>query len=398
MLHHRSASPVLRCGTCLSYPHSVNNEQEVAGVLEILADGYGFLRSPENCYMPSASDPHVPRQVIKRFGLSEGSFVVGTAVLEARKNKSARLESVGTVDGMSPDDYKSRRSFTKLTSLDPYERFRIDETGDTSMRILDLLAPIGKGQRGLIVASPRTGKTMLLQKLAHAIADLHPEVHLMVVLIDERPEEVTEMRRTVRGEVIFSSSDTLAKNHVKVAEIVLERARRLVESGQDVVVLLDSITRMARAYNVEHRGTGRTMSGGLGAGSMAKPREFFGAARKAEEGGSLTIIATALVDTGSRMDQVIFEEFKGTGNMELVLDRELAERRIWPAIDIAASGTRKEEKLRTPEVQKRVNTLRRTLSQLSPDRAMQALIKKVDETKDNRQFLGLMDTGKPAGI
>jgi transcription termination factor Rho len=305
----------------------------------------------------------------------------------------ASLAAVETVDNMTPAERVGITSFQKLVSVDPFERLRIDDSNDLSMRVVDLLTPIGKGQRGLIVAAPKTGKTMLLQNLAHSISAAHPEVHLMVVLINERPEEVTEMRRSIRGEVIYSSSDEMSRKHVNVAEIVLERARRLVECGRDVVILLDSLTRMARAYNIEHRGVGRTMSGGLGAGSMAKPREFFGAARKIENGGSLTILATALVDTGSRMDDVIFEEFKGTGNMELVLNRELADRRIWPAIDIRASGTRKEEKLRDSDSQRRINLLRRALSDLKAEQAIQALLRKLAETPDNQAFLRMIERG-----
>lgn len=358
--------------------------QPAEGVLEILPDGFGFLRQPANGYQSGSDDIHVPRTLIQKERLREGSFIVGVSV--AGKGKNLQLSRIDQVDGINPEQYRKRPEFSRLTSIDPYQRFRIDESGDLSMRVIDLLTPIGKGQRGLIVASPRTGKTMLLQKLAQSIASAHPEVHLMVVLIDERPEEVTEMKRTVQGEVIYSSSDELSGRHVKLADMVLERARRMVEAEQDVVILLDSITRMARAYNVEHRGRGRTLSGGLGVGSMNKPREFFGAARKLEEGGSLTILATALIDTGSRMDDVIFEEFKGTGNMELVLDRNLADRRIWPAISLQASGTRKEEKLREPQIQSKVNLIRRALADLSKEQAMQALIRKLEATSTNQEF------------
>jgi transcription termination factor Rho len=364
----------------------------VEGVLEILPDGFGFLRRLENSYQSDSEDVHVARALIRQFGLREGSLVRGTAVAPQKKKKSRQLAGVETIDGKDPESYVKLPHFSRLTSIDPVERLRIEDSNDLSMRVIDLVAPIGKGQRGLIVASPRTGKTMLLQKLAQSIARIHPEVHLMVVLIDERPEEVTEMRRLTKAEVVSSSSDEMARRHVKVAEIVLERARRLVEAGADVVILLDSITRLARAYNVESRGTGRTLSGGLGAGSMLKPREFFGAARKLEEGGSLTIIATALVDTGSRMDQVIFEEFKGTGNMELVLDRGLADRRIWPAVDIHASGTRKEEKLRDSQTQQKVNLLRRALSDLGVERAMQTLLNKLEASPSNQHFLNAIRT------
>ena len=363
------------------------------GVLEILNEGFGFLRKLENCYQPNPRDVYVGRGLIKTLSLRPGSYVVGRAGGSGDGGKKVQLTEVETVNGLTPEEAEKRPGFQKLTSVDPFERLRIDESGDISMRVVDLLTPIGKGQRGLIVAPPRTGKTMLLQKLAHSISEAHPEVDLIVVLINERPEEVTEMRRTVRGEVVYSSSDEMSRKHVNVAEIVLERSRRLVEGGRDVVVLLDSITRMARAYNIEHRGTGRTMSGGLGAGSLAKPREFFGAARKVEEGGSLTILATALIDTGSRMDDVIFEEFKGTGNMELVLSRELADRRLWPAVDMHASGTRKEEKLRDASAQRSVNLLRRALSDLNPERAMQALLRKLGDTPDNQAFLKMLESG-----
>jgi transcription termination factor Rho len=372
---------------------SKETNQIVEGVLEILPEGFGFLRRLENRYQPHPSDVHVPRGLIKSLQLKPGSEIKGKVSSPPAGGRKRQLAQIELVDGVDPAEARERPQFRSLVSIDPFERLRIDAFNDESMRVIDLLTPIGKGQRGLIVAPPKTGKTMLLQKLAQSISEAHPEVHLMMVLINERPEEVTEMRRTVRGEVLYSSSDEMSKKHVNVAEIVLERARRLVESGRDVVILLDSITRMARAYNIEHRGTGRTMSGGLGAGSMAKPREFFGAARKVEDGGSLTILATALIDTGSRMDDVIFEEFKGTGNMELVLSRDLADRRIWPAIDIPASGTRKEEKLRDPVTQRRVNLLRRALSDLSPERAMQALLRKLGETPNNQAFLEKMDVG-----
>lgn len=363
------------------------------GVLEILPKGFGFLRSADNAYKADRKDIHVPRSIISKYRLKEGSFIVGVASPAHRQKRSAQLKEIHSIDTLTVPDYEKRPDFAQLTSIDPFERLRIDESGDLSMRALDLITPIGKGQRGLIVSPPRTGKTTLLQKLAISISAIHPEVHLMVLLIDERPEEVTEIRRATDSEVFSSSSDEISKNHVRLAEIVLERSRRMVESGKDVVILLDSITRMARAYNREHRSSGRTLSGGLSVGSMNKPREFFGAARKAEEGGSLTIIATALIDTGSRMDDVIFEEFKGTGNMELVLDRRVADRRIWPAIDIRASGTRKEEKLRDPELQSRVNILRRVLSDLPPDQAMQMLLSKLEQFPDNATFLKQVSAG-----
>ena len=361
-------------------------------MLELNPDGNGFLRQLENDYEAADNDVRVPSRIVRENHLDEGSFIEGQAA--AAKNGTLQLCTVEKADGSTLEEYHARIPFHRPPSIDPLERLRIDESGDISMRILDMVTPVGKGQRGLIVAPPRTGKTILLQKLAQSIAKIHPDVHLMIVLIDERPEEVTEMRRTTVAEVIASSSDQMAKRHVHLAELVLERARRLVEAGKDVVVLLDSLTRMARAYNVENRGSGRTLTGGLDAKTMQKPREFFGAARNAEEGGSLTILATALIDTGSRMDQVIFEEFKGTGNMELMLHRPLADRRVWPAIDIHRSGTRKEEKLRSEEVQEQVNLLRRILADREVEGAMEALISKIDKTSNNKAFLDLLTTAR----
>jgi len=299
---------------------------------------------------------------------------------------------VRAVNGVPLEEFARRRSFSQLTSVDPFERIRLETDPDElSTRVIDLLTPIGKGQRCLIVAPPRAGKTTLLQRIAAAITRNHPEIHLIVLLVDERPEEVTDMKRSVRGEVIASSSDDVARNHVSVARIVLERARRLVEVGRDVVILLDSLTRLARAHNTATPGTGRTLSGGLDARTMEQPRRLFGAARKAEEGGSLTVIATALVDTGSRMDDVIFQEFKGTGNMELVLDRALFEQRIYPALDIARSGTRKEEKLFAREDIPRVHKLRRVLFEMKPHDAMMKLLDKLSKYPTNAAFLKALD-------
>jgi transcription termination factor Rho len=356
-------------------------------VLELVKDGAGFLRQSENSYQKDSRDPYVHPGVVQRYGLLSGSEVKGMAV---RHRGRSNLATVETVEGVTPEEAQQRTPFSRLTSIDPVERLRIDASNELSLRVLDLVTPIGKGQRGLIVASPRTGKTMLLQQLAQSLEQNHPEVQLMIALVDERPEEVTEMRRSTGAEVIHSSNDHPPQRHIKVVEMVLDRARRLVEGGRDVVILLDSLTRVARAYNSRSRGSGRTLSGGLDSTTMLKPREFFGAARKAEDGGSLTIIATALIDTGSRMDDVIFEEFKGTGNMELVLDRNLAERRIWPAINIHLSGTRKEEKLRSAEDQKKVNLLRRVLSDHSPFEAMRLLLSKLEKTESNEQFLRLI--------
>ncbi len=361
-------------------------QKTVSGVLEILPKGFGFLRSAQNQYLPSKKDVFVPADVIRRLQVKPGTLMMGKAT--AGRGKGLQLREVESLDNKSPQEYRQHPAFQKLTSIDPLERFRVDETGDLLLRVIDLLAPVGKGQRGLVVAAPRTGKTVILKKLAGVIAETEPDVELFVLLIDERPEEVTDFQRSTPAQVIASSSDRKATNHIQITEMVLERARRLVEAGRDVVILLDSITRLARAYNTVEKGRGRTLSGGLGVGTMAQPREFFGAARKAEEGGSLTIIATALVDTGSRMDDVIFEEFKGTGNMELVLDRRLADRRIWPAIDLHASGTRKEENLRDSETQSKINLLRRALSSLSKEEAMLTLLQKLEQSSSNASFLG----------
>ena len=363
--------------------------RSVSGVLEILPKGFGFLRSADNQYRPSPEDVYVPANTIRRFKMKPGSEVAGTAV--PGRGKSLQLKEVETLDGLDPEAYAETHPFSELTSIDPFEKFQIGDSGDLTLRAIDLLAPIGKGQRGLLVAPPRTGKTMILQKLARAIGDAHPEVELMVLLVDERPEEVTDFRRSTDARVLASSSDGKDKSHIQITEMVLERSRRLVEAGRDVVILLDSITRMARAYNREEgNGRGRTMSGGLGVGTLGKPREFFGAARTTEEEGSLTIIATALIDTGSRMDDVIFEEFKGTGNMELVLDRRLADKRIWPAIDLHTSGTRKEEKLRDEETQQKINLMRRALADLNTQNAMQTLLNRLEKTESNEAFLNLI--------
>ncbi len=358
------------------------------GVLEILPKGFGFLRTVDNCYQSDPSDVFVPANLIRQHRLQTGSELCGEISSAGGKRQFRRLLKV---DGVDPSAYERHVAFGRLVSIDPIQRLKIAQDNDLSMRVLDLIAPIGKGQRSLIVSPPRAGKTVLLQKIAQAVVKNHPEVHLMVVLVDERPEEVTEMRRTVDAEVIYSSNDESAQRHVKVVEIVLERARRLVEAGRDVVILLDSLTRVARAYNNETKGRGRTLSGGLDARTMMKPREFFGAARKVEHGSSLTIVATALVDTGSRMDDVIFEEFKGTGNMELILHRNLADRRIWPAIDIHKSGTRKEEKMRPPEEQAKVNLLRRALADQSPENALSLLLSKLEKTSSNEQFLSMLN-------
>jgi transcription termination factor Rho len=354
-------------------------------VLQVLPAGHGFLRSGANDYNADPSDPLVPREILQAGGLETGLEIRGMAFARGR---GSQLATVLEINGGSPEDWARRTPFKTLVAEDPTERIRLEaDPADLSTRIVDLIAPIGKGQRCLVVAPPKAGKTVLLQRLAHSITVNHPEIHLIVLLVDERPEEVTDMRRTVRGEVVASSSDELARNHVQVAEIVLERAKRLVEQHRDVVILLDSITRLSRAYNTEQRGSGRVLSGGIDARTMEKPRRFFGAARKAAGGGSLTVIGTALVDTGSRMDEVIFQEFKGTGNTEIVMDRNLFERRIFPAIDISSTGTRKEEKLYTAEEYPRVTLLRRALAPLKAAEAMQLLVERVSRYPTNAGFL-----------
>lgn len=361
------------------------------GVLQINEKGFGFLRNAASNYLPGPKDVFVPRNLIQRFSLREGVLVAGPASpgQDGRgKSQSDQLTEVEQVNGASPEEYKGTVEFTKLTSIDPTERLELSLGSDNmSMRVLDLIAPIGRGQRGIIVAPPKTGKTTIIEEIAEAVAENHPEVHLVVLLIDERPEEVTHLKRRVRGEVIASSADQNSVLHLQVTRLVLERVKRMVESKRDVVLLLDSITRLARASNRETSNRGRTMSGGVDSRAMEFPRRFFGAARKAEEGGSLTIIGTALVDTGSQMDEVIFQEFKGTGNLEIVLDRRLAERRIFPAIDISKSGTRKEEKLFDVGTMPQINLLRRALAGKKPVEAMELLLKGLGDTKTNVEFL-----------
>jgi len=400
-----------------------------------MGDGGGFLRQPQRNYRPTPDDAYVPRDLLAPLlpsvpstngGGVEGAEIEGLAAAATNRGapsgggpiehhpgrhgqgrdgrharhggrgapsgSSPRMTQIRSINGLTPDVYGQRRPFSTLTSIDPFEHIKLEtDPQEISTRVIDLLTPIGKGQRCLIVAPPRAGKTTLLQKIAAAITRNHPEIHLVVLLVDERPEEVTDMKRNVRGEVIASSSDDMARHHVSVARIVLERARRLVEVGRDVVILLDSLTRLARAHNTAAPGTGRTLSGGLDARTMEQPRRLFGAARKAEEGGSLTVIATALVDTGSRMDDVIFQEFKGTGNMELVLDRDLFEQRIYPAVDIARSGTRKEEKLFPREDLPRIHRLRRALFDMKPRDAMAKLIEKLGKYPTNAAFLKVLD-------
>jgi transcription termination factor Rho len=362
------------------------------GVLEILPDGFGFLRSQKNNYLPSQNDIYVSPSQIKRFALRTGDFVSGQ-IREPKDNEKYRaLLRVEAVEFEDPEHMKERDYFDNLTPLYPMDRIKLEVTKDNiAMRVMDLITPIGKGQRGLIVAPPRTGKTVLLQNIANSISHNHPEVVMMVLLIDERPEEVTDMARSVKADVISSTFDEPPDRHIQVAEIVLERAKRLVERKLDVVILLDSITRLARAYNAVIPPSGKVLSGGLDSNALQKPKRFFGAARNIEEGGSLTIIATALIDTGSRMDDVIFEEFKGTGNMELHLDRNLSDRRIFPAIDVTRSGTRKEELLIPKDDLNRLWILRKVLMEMNDVDAMAFLLEKLSKTQSNKGFLESMN-------
>jgi transcription termination factor Rho len=361
------------------------------GVLEVLPDGFGFLRAPDYNYLPGPDDIYVSPSQIRKFDLQTGDTVSGQVRPPKDGERYFALIKVEAVNFESPDQARNKLFFENLTPLYPQERLRLETTPDNlSARVMDLMTPIGKGQRGLIVAPPRTGKTMLLQSIAQSITTNHPEVYLIVLLIDERPEEVTDMQRSVRGEVISSTFDEPAQRHVQVAEMVIEKAKRLVEHKKDVVILLDSITRLARAYNTVAPPSGKVLSGGLDSNALQKPKRFFGAARNIEEGGSVTIMATALIDTGSRMDDVIFEEFKGTGNMEIHLDRKLVDKRVFPAIDIIKSGTRKEELLIPKEDLNRIWVLRKVLTPLSPVEAMELLLDKMGKTKNNGEFLNAM--------
>lgn len=362
------------------------------GVLEMMPDGYGFLRSSDYNYLSSPDDVYVSPSQIKLFGLKTGDTVYGSVRPPKEGEKYFALLKVETINGKSPDEVRDRVPFDYLTPLFPFEKLNLFTTANNlSTRIIDLFTPIGKGQRGLIVAQPKTGKTMLLKEIANAIAANHPECYLMIVLVDERPEEVTDMERSVRAEVIASTFDEPAEKHVKVSTMALQKAKRLVECGHDVVILLDSITRLARAHNTVSPASGKVLSGGVEANAMQKPKQFFGAARKIEHGGSLTIIATALVDTGSKMDEVIFEEFKGTGNMELQLDRRLSNRRIFPAIDIVSSSTRRDDLLLDKDVLQRMWVLRNHLGDMNPEEAINTLMKNMKGTKDNAEFLTSMN-------
>jgi transcription termination factor Rho len=364
------------------------------GVLEVLPDGFGFLRAPEYCYLPGPDDIYVSPSQIRKFDLRTGDTISGQIRPPKEDERYFALIKVDAVNFEPPDKSKEKIFFDNLTPLYPQDRIRLESAPDNiSSRVMDLLTPLGKGQRALIVAAPRTGKTMLLQAIANAVTSNHPECILIVLLIDERPEEVTDMQRSVHGEVISSTFDEPADRHVQVAEMVLEKAKRLVEHKKDVVILLDSITRLARAYNTVVPPSGKVLSGGVDSNALQRPKRFFGAARCVEEGGSLTIIATALVETGSRMDDVIFEEFKGTGNSEIVLDRKLSDKRIFPSIDINRSGTRKEELLLSKEELNRVWILRKVLSALSSVEAMELLMERLSKTKSNKEFLESMSSG-----
>jgi transcription termination factor Rho len=361
------------------------------GVLEILPDGYGFLRSPDYNYLPGPDDIYVSPSQIRKFDLKTGDTISGQVRPPHEGEKYFALVKIEAVNFESPDEARNKILFDNLTPLYPQERIKLETTRENaSARVMDLLTPLGKGQRGLIVSPPRAGKTMLLQNVANSITSNHPEVVLMVLLIDERPEEVTDMQRSVKGEVISSTFDEPAARHVQVAEMVIEKAKRLVEHKRDVVILLDSITRLARAYNTIVPPSGKVLSGGVDSNALQRPKRFFGSARNIEEGGSLTIIATALIDTGSRMDDVIFEEFKGTGNSEIILERKLVDKRVFPAIDIQRSGTRKEELLIPKEDLQRIWVLRKVLNPLSPVEAMELLIDKLSKTKGNSEFLANM--------
>ena len=376
-----------------------NNEVAIygSGVLEVLSDGFGFLRAPESNYLPGPDDIYVSPSQVRRFGLRTGDTVEGEIRAPKDGERYFALLKVETINFEEPGAVRHRINFDNLTPLYPAEKLTLElpfdpDKKDNTPRVIDLVSPMGKGQRGLIVAPPRTGKTMMLQSIAHAISENHPEVYLIVLLIDERPEEVTDMQRSVRGEVISSTFDEPASRHVQVTEMVIEKAKRLVEHKRDVVILLDSITRLARAYNTVVPSSGKVLTGGVDANALQRPKRFFGAARNIEEGGSLTIIATALIETGSRMDEVIFEEFKGTGNSEVILDRKLSDKRTFPAIDITRSGTRKEELLVDKGTLAKMWVLRRILMQMGPVDAMEFLIDKLKNSKSNDDFFDQMNS------
>ena len=371
------------------YKLTSEGDEFVEGILEVLPDGYGFLRGDN--YLPTPKDVYISPIQIKRFHLDTGDMVKGIKRIPREGEKFPALIYVGEVNGEHPENAMKRRSFDELTPIYPNKRIKLEtKSNEYTMRLMDLLSPIGKGQRGMIVAPPKAGKTTILKQIANSITDNNPEVELIVLLIDERPEEVTDMKRSIKGDVIYSTFDELPEHHVKVAEMVLERAKRLTEQKKDVVILLDSITRLARAYNLVIPTSGRTLSGGLDPSALHKPKRFFGAARNTEDAGSLTILASALVDTGSRMDDVIFEEFKGTGNMEVHLDRKLSEKRIFPAIDINKSGTRKEELILSKEELEIVFSLRKAMANMSAQEMTEQLIEQIISTKSNEEFLERM--------
>jgi len=365
-----------------------------SGVLEMHPNGYGFLRSPDTNYTRERTDPFVPAMMIDRYRLREG-VAIKALVQPGRRQQGPRVREIESVEDMPPDEYANVKTFDQLTPINPETWLRL-ETGQQPIttRVMDLLTPLGKGQRALIVAPPRTGKTVMLQQVSQAVSTNHPELALVMLLIDERPEEVTDMRRSVKGEVLASSLDCDVESHVRLSQLVIERCKRMAETGKDVFLLMDSITRMARAFNKWVGNTGRTMSGGVDIKALDIPKKLFATARVFEEGGSLTIVATALIDTGSRMDELIFQEFKGTGNMELVLDRKLADRRVWPAIDISQSGTRREEKLLDANTLHAVNMLRRTLSSMHHVDAMEQLTKQLAKFKSNREFISLIASSR----
>ena len=374
-----------------------NNEETLQdeGVIEVLQDGFGFLRSPESNYLPGPDDIYVSPSQVKKFGLRTGDTVEGELRAPKDGEKYFSLSKISKINFADPENVRYRINFDNLTPLHPNEKIKMENDLDNknmTSRIIDLICPQGKGQRGMIVAPPRTGKTVMLQNIAHAITQNNPEIYLIVLLIDERPEEVTEMSRTIKGEVISSTFDEPASRHVQVAEMVIEKAKRLVEHKRDVVILLDSITRLARAYNTVVPSSGKVLTGGVDANALQKPKRFFGAARNIEEGGSLTIIATALIDTGSRMDEVIFEEFKGTGNSEIILDRKVSDKRIFPAIDITKSGTRKEELLVGKDMLSKMWVLRRVLMPMGPADAMEFLMEKLKQSKNNHDFFDAMNS------
>ena len=374
----------------IDYKLTNEEDQIIEGILEVLPDGYGFLRGDN--YLSSPRDVYISPIQIRRFRLDTGDMVKGISRCKEGE-KFPSLIFVGEVNGEHPEKAAKRKRFDELTPIYPNERLKLEtNTKEYAMRIIDLMSPIGKGQRGMIVAPPKVGKTTLLKKIANSITDNNPEVELIVLLIDERPEEVTDMKRSIKGQVIYSTFDELPEHHVKVAEMVLERAKRIIEQNKDVVILLDSITRLARAYNLSIPSSGRTLSGGIDPAALHKPKKFFGAARNIENGGSLTILATALIETGSRMDDVIFEEFKGTGNMEVHLDRKLSEKRIFPAIDVNKSGTRKEDLLLTPKEYETVFALRKALNSLPVADVTEQIISQMTRTKNNEEFLDGIDT------